>query len=471
MSPRSSVVALLAACLSVAAPCAAQTREGARLWVAHGLDEDTARAVRRALEQAGASLMGAESLESHDAASVEEGRRAEARVTELVELARDQFVGMDLRRARTLLDTALSHLLSLPHRAPTPCEVADIQFRTYLLERFGGAGDARLRSVLALCPRYEPEASLLSPAVSRDLSGLRAARAGEARSLRVAVAPEDARVEVDGRSVEAGDVPVAGAGPHLVVVTRPGFRRWARLVDAAASTTSVRAELERASGPELVHDAATMVAAGAVAVPVDACVVARALDLQGAVLARAAGDAVQLVAVSARHCEVDRTARGQRESWEPSPFAALAASFDGRPARPVGLGFTAPARVALGESFTLQVDLDDPLGWVRRLESSCDDQRRSLEVAPGARALAPAFDAPAAEADLRCQLRALSAGGRVLARAPHDGSDWIVEVRPGGGGVDAWVWVLIGVALAGAGVTVGLLAYEPDQRLVFPDAL
>jgi hypothetical protein len=141
------------------------------------------------------------------------------------------------------------------------------------------------QAVIALALALDPDRPItlaeFSPEVKRTIEAVQALVPPEA-TLRVAVKPADALVQVDrARARGAGEITVP-RGQHLVVVRAPGYRTAVRGV--AADATSVELELERdGDGTRLAAGATRDLAEPAAQELVDATL--RYADLDEVVLA------------------------------------------------------------------------------------------------------------------------------------------------------------------------------------------
>jgi hypothetical protein len=144
------------------------------------------------------------------------------------------------RWAEALLEFQASEAL-------TPRAVTEFNIAATLL-RLG-----RAREALEMIVRLEARDDL-DERVARDLMSLRAAARDVIRTLAVAVAPADARIEIDGEVIEGTGSPRAiplDPGPHAIVVTAPGHAEHRATLGADAVTFGV--ELSALPAVLVVH--------------------------------------------------------------------------------------------------------------------------------------------------------------------------------------------------------------------------
>lgn len=103
-----------------------------------------------------------------------------------------------------------------------------------------------LGRLIAAEPRFEIERGLVSPKFEELFDSLRDSMLG---TLQLYVSPSDAEVRIDGQLIASAAEPILMlAGPHTVVVERPGHTPWQQEIElAAGETLDQEAALERIS--------------------------------------------------------------------------------------------------------------------------------------------------------------------------------------------------------------------------------
>jgi len=396
-------------------------------------------------------------------------------IDRLLREGREAYVRMDLGSARSSFERALEALLRSELEVAAPLRVAEILFGIELIERFAPSRTRPpdgLRAALTIAPSFQPAPEWTSEEVQAALRDTREALSRErSRHLTVARSPEDGALRVDGELVEAGAVAVVrGSGPHLVTLERAGFVPRSQLVETVGEETSISIVLARAEGDVLAAqalDAHRRAGTSSGLELGEACAIARAAEIPFVVEAQPGeGRVVALVLRESARCERVGSASGEPTAWEPAPYFALARTLVGEPATAPVLAVSAPSRVDPGGELRLDLSVRDPASWLFRLDATCGDERRSVELS-GRGEVQVRFTAPPSEGQLDCGVLGLASTGRTLARHPADGSSLRIEVRAGEG-IPAWVWGVGAAVLVaiGAGIAGGLL-YEPEERLVF----
>jgi hypothetical protein len=134
------------------------------------------------------------------------------------------YASFDYRGAETLLARALAEVLSHARGIELRRSVREISvWRAVVQTAEDRSQDAErsFRLALALKPGLQLDAAIYPPPVLHALEEARKPSA-QLGSLKLAVEPRDAVVEIDGAPAPSGEIP---AGEHLLTVTHPG-RAW-----------------------------------------------------------------------------------------------------------------------------------------------------------------------------------------------------------------------------------------------------
>ncbi|MFT5357295.1 MAG: hypothetical protein ACI9KE_004529 [Polyangiales bacterium] len=444
------------------------------LWVAETLSTSEAplRVALTAALDADAVTPDAAHFELRRHAATLDAEPLEDRLASALEAARDAYVRLDLAGANEFYDRALRMALEAP-TGTEPASVARVFFEQYLVLRAAeetAAARAALDSVLTIRPDFGVDASRYGRPVIRAIAAARQSlRNGPAGRITVGRSPADAEVHIDGQRLADGEAAlVRGTGMHLVTATRFGYAPRAELVTVVDGTARVDVVLTPAEGPQLAALILARWGRGEVMPTPILALVARALDLRRVVEARIEEGQVVVTERIPGQTEILRQARGTRTRWEPEPFAALAADFAGEALRPpeaVSLAVLAPAAVAPGRRFELEVNLRDPDSQLRALRGECGESRSEQDAEAGRQELS--LRAPNIDGDLDCVVFGIDRLGQVIVRFPEDAPLRLNVTEDARRRVPWWVWASIGVVVAGAAAaTAVVLTRDTRQELV-----
>lgn len=138
---------------------------------------------------------------------------------------------LEYERALGVLDVIVPRVERLADDAGRAAYVTALELRGRVQFTLGNQAAAAedFRRLLVLAPTHTLPAQV-SPRIVALFEETRRVTVGQ---LVLSVAPDDAVVEIDGRRVAAGTVPIA-AGSHAVTAARPGYRGLTQTIDVPA---------------------------------------------------------------------------------------------------------------------------------------------------------------------------------------------------------------------------------------------
>lgn len=443
------------------------------LFATEGLSPDDVRDLEAATSSAtGLSLVDTTRLTAALAARAESlGPTPLEGLAKDLERARKAYLGLRLDAATRIYDEALSRLIANRRTPAPPSMVARIFFErgvVAIADRKKRAGAEAMRAAVRIDPKLSASPDLYGPPVLRALERARR-RAGKERAIDVVVerAPEDATVEIDGRVV-TGMVRLRGRGPHLLTAHRTGYAPVSRLFDAEPGQP-VTVVLERADDALAADQTLARLTKDGIAA-LDLVDAAGAAGFENVIVAKKSGDGVEATWHETKPRRVRRSVRGQREDWEPYPWAVVATALDGRNMERGELALTvsAPESVPPESAVEIAVQVVDENRRLRALEARCGQVSTKHDGVESGRSYLLSLPVPPDTTAMTCTVTGIDRNGAAAVSAPA--AETPLEVRivepSGGPWYGQWYfWAAVGVAAA-AGVTAVAVAAraEPEQE-------